>query len=31
MMKKLLGILVLGFLWCGTANAEYKDNCVNGV
>jgi hypothetical protein len=24
MMKKLLGILVLGLLWCGTANAEEK-------
>ena len=30
-MKKLLGIVVLGLLLSGSAYAECKDNCVNGI
>ena len=29
-MKKAIAIIILGLLWCGTANAECKGNCVNG-
>ncbi len=29
-MKKLLGILVLSFLWCTTAYSECKGNCIDG-
>jgi len=30
-MKKLLGILVLGLLWCGTANADKSINDWSGL
>ena len=33
-LKKILGIVVLGLLWCGTANAEDNKICdwaVNGA